>query len=127
MVAAGRLKKTAQEQEKYDALQKNEELKGFHARHAGGSAFGDADVAKSIEILEECFGKLEAALEGNTWIMGAQYTLADISWIPVHFVLVGCGYPFDTYPNITRWAASFSEKESFKEGVLKWCPDFSKV
>lgn len=122
-----KLKKTAQEQAKYDTLQKNEELKSFHARHAGGSAFGDADVAKSIAILEECFGKLEAALEGNTWIMGDQYTLADISWIPVHFVLIGCGYPFETYPNITRWAAAFAAKESFKEGVLKWCPDFSKV
>lgn len=119
--------KTEEEQQKYDTLQTNEELKKFHSKHAGGSAFSDEDLATSKAILKDCFDKLEAALEGRTWIMGDQYTLADISWIPVHFVLVGCGYPFETYPNITRWSEAFQSKDSYKEGVLKWCADFSKV
>ena len=60
-------------------------------------------------------------------MMGDRYTLADISWIPVHFVLVGCGYPFERYPNVSRWAAAHRDRESYKDGILKWCPDFSKV
>ena len=122
-----KVKKTAEEQKKYDELQKNEELKSFHAKHAGGSAFGEDDVARSQEILGECFAKLENALEGREWIMGDQFTLADISWIPLHFVLIGCGYPFERHPNISRWAAAFRGKKSYREGILKWCPDFSKV
>lgn len=122
-----KVKKTAKEQKKYDELQKNEELKSFHAKHAGSSAFGEDDIARSQEILGECFAKLENALEGREWIMGDQFTLADISWIPLHFVLIGCGYPFERHPNISRWAAAFREKESYREGILKWCPDFSKV
>lgn len=122
-----KVKKTAEEQKKYDELQKNEELKSFHAKHAGSSAFGEDDVARSQEILGECFAKLENALEGREWIMGDQFTLADISWIPLHFVLTGCGYPFERHPNISRWAAAFRDKESYREGILKWCPDFSKV
>lgn len=122
-----KLKKTAEEQEKYDALQKNEELKSFHARHAGNSAFDEQDIANSLAILESCFTRLKATLDGRTWIMGVHFTLADISWIPLHFVLVGCGYPFEPFPNITRWAEACAEKDSFKEGILKWCPDFSKV
>lgn len=122
-----KVKKTAEEQAKYDDLQKNEELKEFHAKHAGVAAFDDTDVAKSIAILGDCFGKLEATLTGRTWIMGDQFTLADISWIPLHFVLIGCGYSFDACPNITRWAAAFEGKDSFQQGILKWCPDFSKV
>ena len=59
--------------------------------------------------------------------MGDQYTLADISWIPLHFVLKGCGYPFEQFPNIARWAKAFAEKDSFRDGVLKWCPDFAEV
>lgn len=124
---AKKLKKTEEEQAKYDALQKNKELKDFHAKHKGTSQFSDADIAKSEAILKDCFDKLEATLEGNTWIMGDQYTLADISWIPLHFVLIGCGYPFDHYPNIQRWADAFHAKASFQEGVLKWCPDFALV
>ncbi len=122
-----KVKKTAEEQAKYDALQKNEELKSFHAKHAGSDQFGDSDLAKPLEILADSFTKLETALDGQTWIMGDQYTLADISWIPVYFVLSGCGYPFDSYPNIKRWAKAFQAKESYQEGILKWCPDFAKV
>lgn len=122
-----KVKKTAEEEQKYDALQKNEELKGFHAKHKGASAFTAQDVANAREVLDDCFAKLEATLTGRAWIMGDQFTLADISWIPLHFVLAGCGYPFEDYPNISRWAASFQDRESYREGILKWCPDFSKI
>lgn len=122
-----KVKKTAEEQRKYDELQRNEELKKFHAKHAGGSAFGEEDIAKSKAMLEECFTKLENALDGRKWIMGDQFTLADISWIPLHFVLLGCGYPFEPYPNISRWASASRGRESYQEGILKWCPDFSMV
>ncbi len=122
-----KLKKTAEEQERYDALQTNEELKAFHARHAGAGAFGERDVARARETLEDCFARLDSALEGRSWIMGERFTLADISWIPLHFVLVGCGYPFRDYPNVLRWAAAHRDRESFRDGILKWCPDFSQV
>lgn len=121
------MKKTAEEQEKYDSLQKNEELKRFHSKHAGSNEFSTSDLDKAKAILGACFTKLEVTLEGRDWIMGDQFTLADISWIPLYFVLYGCGYPFEKYPNIQRWAASFEAKDSYREGVLKWCPDFSEV
>lgn len=124
---APKLKKTAEEQAKYDELQKNEELKNFHAKHAGDKEFSTSDLDKATAILGACFAKLEMTLEGRTWIMGDQFTLADISWIPLHFVLLGCGYPFEKFPNITRWANSFGKKESYQQGVLKWCPDFAEV
>ncbi len=122
-----RVKKTAEEEAKYAALQKNDELKSFHSKHSGGGAFDEADIEEPKAILAECFDRLEAALEGHDWIMGDQFSLADISWVPVHFVLKGCGYPFEAYPQINRWAAAFGKRDSFQEGVLKWCPDFSKV
>lgn len=127
MKMAKQIKKTAEEQSKYDELQKNEELKKFHSKHAGSSQFSESDVAKAKAILGACFTKLEVTLEDRDWIMGDQFTLADISWIPLYFVLFGLGYPFDDYPNIKRWAAAFEDKKSYQEGVLKWCPDFSKV
>ncbi len=122
-----KLKKSAEEQEKYDSLQKNEELKNFHAKHAGSSEFSTSDFLKAKAILGACFAKLDATLEGRDWIMGDQFTLADISWIPLYFVIFGCGYSFEDFPNIRRWAAAFDDKESYRQGVLKWCPDFSKV
>jgi GST-like protein len=122
-----KVKKTAEEEAKYNALQKNEELKSFHSKHAGGKEMNVDDLAEPKQILKASFDKLENALSGNDWIMGDQFTLADISWVPVYFVLVGCGYPFENYPNITRWADAFSARDSYKKGILEWCPDFSKV
>ena len=118
---------TAEEEAKYNELQQNEQLKSFHSKHAGGKEITADDIAEPKRILRECFDKLEHALDGNEWIMGAQFTLADISWVPVHFVLTGCGYPFDNYPNITRRADTFSKRDSYKKGILDWCVDFSKV
>jgi len=122
-----KVQKTAEEEKKYQQLQTNKELKDFHSKHAGGNAFGDKDITRSLEILEQSFTKLENTLEGRIWIMGEQFTLADISWIPLHFVLIGCGYPFEKYVNITRWADAFKEKKCYQEGIIKWCADFSKV
>ena len=122
-----KLKKTAEEQKKYDELQKNRELKQFHARHAGDKALGQSDVAKAQEILANCFAKLDKTLEDRKHILGDHFTLADISWIPLHFVLIGCGYQFERFSNITRWAKEIRDRRSFQEGILKWCPDFSKV
>jgi len=122
-----KVKKTAEEEAKYNELQKNKELKSFHSKHAGGKEIGTDDIAEPKKILKDSFDKLENALDGNDWMMGDKFTLADISWIPVHFVLVGCGYPFESYPNITRWADTFNSRDSYKKGVLNWCADFSKV
>lgn len=122
-----KVKKTEEEQKKYDELQKNEVLKEFHAKHAGADAINESDLAQPKAILEACFTKLENSLKEGEWVMGDQFTLADISWIPVHFVLIGCGYPFDNYPNITRWAQAFQDRKSYREGILEWCADFSKV
>ncbi|PSL19737.1 glutathione S-transferase family protein [Shimia abyssi] len=124
---AAKIKKTPEEQAKYDALQKNQELKDFHGKHAGDKSFSTSDFDKAKAILGACFTKLEVTLEGRDWIMGDRFSLADISWIPLYFVIVGCGFSFENYPNIRRWAAAFEARESYQQGILKWCPDFSLV
>lgn len=124
---AAKLKKTDAEQAKYDSLQKNEELKQFHAKHAGNRDFSTSDLDKAKAILGACFTKLDVTLNGRDWIMGDQFTLADISWIPLYFVLLGCGYDFGKYPNIARWAAAFESKDCYQKGIIKWCPDFARI
>lgn len=122
-----KLQKSEEEEKRYQALQKNEELKEFHSKHAGENEFKSSDLQKSEGILEDVFTKLDAALEGQPWMMGDQFSLADISWIPIHFVLIGCGYPFGRYTNIERWASEVSKRKCFQSGVLAWCADFATV
>lgn len=124
---APKLQKTQEEEQRYAALQQNDELKEFHSKHAGASAFSDDDIAASEKRLGEVHTKLNDTLSNRKWIMGENFSLADISWIPIHFVLIGCGYPYERYPHIVRWSEDVAGQESFKSGVLKWCSDFADV
>ena len=54
---AAKIKKTSEEEQKYDALQNNQELKNFHEKHKGNKQFSDEDLAKSEQILKECYGE----------------------------------------------------------------------
>lgn len=122
-----KLQKTEEEERRYQALQQNEELKEFHSKHAGASEFSAEDIASAERKLDEVFTNMRDTLTDRHWIMGESFSLADISWIPIHFVLIGCGYPFDRYPEVIRWAGNVAEQKSFKSGVLEWCPDFADV
>ncbi len=124
---APKIKKSQEEEAKYKDLQKNEELKEFHSKHAGQNTFSDDDIRRSEELLSDAFSRLEESLKDAPWIMGDQFSLADISWIPINFVLVGCGYDYSPYPNVMRWMASVQARESYRKGILNWCEDFSKV
>ena len=122
-----KLQKTEEEEQRYQSLQQNEELKEFHSKHAGASVFAAEDVEAAERRLDEVFTKLDTTFVDRRWIMGEEFSLADISWIPIHFVLIGCGYPFERYPEIVRWAESVAQQKSFKSGVLDWCSDFADV
>ena len=122
-----KLQKTDEEERRYRSLQKNEGLKEFHSKHAGAAEFTAEDIEAAERRLNEVFEKLNSTLTGRRWMMGGEFSLADISWIPIHFVLVGCGYPFERHPEVVRWAEDAADRKSFKSGVLEWCPDFASV
>jgi len=70
------------------------------------------------------FDKAEAELSQHEWLVGDQFSLADISWVPLHFTLIGVDFPFERYPHVCAWAAAIRERRSFQEGILRWCAKF---
>ena len=76
------------------------------------------------EALEEAknqfkfvFEKMECALEGNDWLCGSQFTLADIAYAPAIDRLEQCNWfeLFNNYPNILEWCAKIRERDAFKQ------------
>ncbi len=124
---SGRVKKSKEEEEEYMRLQKDPAMREFHRKFSGSGGIDPKDVAAAEAVLDNAFTKLDKALEGNEWIMGDQFTLADISWVPVYFTMDGADYPFEKHPNIVRWAKALGQKKSYQEGILKWCADFAKA
>jgi GST-like protein len=121
---AGKLRKSDEEAAQYRALQQDPELVAFHTKVASAEGLPVAEVEAAEGRLRRCFDRAEAALASHRWLVGDRYTLADIAWAPLHFTLLGAGFPFHEYPRVSAWADAVRERPSFQQGVLKWCPKF---
>jgi glutathione S-transferase len=89
----------------------------------------EADRENAEASLHDAFSRLDAHLADHPWLAGNEFSLADITWAPLHFTLERAGYAFDRYRNVTRWALAIAERPSFDAAVLQWFegppPDFS--
>jgi GST-like protein len=118
------LRKNQVEDAQYRALQRDPELLAFHAAATSGNGLPKENVNKAEETLMRLFDKVEAELSQHEWLVGDQFSLADISWVPLYFTLIGVDFPFDRYPHVSAWADAIRERPSFQEGVLRWCAKF---
>jgi len=118
------LRKNEEEDAKYRSLQCDPELLAFHAAATSGNGLPKENVDKAEQTLLRMFDKAEAELSQHEWLVGDQFSLADISWVPLHFTLIGVDFPFERYPHICAWAAAIRERRSFQEGILRWCAKF---
>lgn len=121
---AGKLRKSEEEAAQYRALQRDPELVAFHAKVASESGLAARDVDAAEERLRGFFARAQEGLEQHRWWVGDEFSLADIAWAPLHFTLLGAGFPFGDYPRVSEWADAVRERPSFQQGVLKWCPIF---
>ncbi len=79
----------------------------------------DRYVAESRRLL----GVLEQRLAGRDWVMGTEYTIADIALFPwvrnlVGFYGAGELVGFDAFPNVQRVLAAFVQRPAVARGLL---------
>jgi len=118
----GKMRQSEEQKRAYEKLQTNQELIEFHKKSSEGFSTEEAEIAG--KTLDSFFEKANEILKNQDWLVGDTFTLADITWVPLHFTLAGSGYNFDRYPAVQAWAERLREKESFKKAVLEWCPEF---
>jgi len=120
----GVFKHSSQDSEEYARLQKDPTLIEFHRKSGSAEGFSPQEVENAASILRDCFGQLEKALSQHRWLVGDTFSLADITWVPLHFTLTGANFSFEPYPRVRAWAEALRERPSFQSGVLKWCAKF---
>ena len=118
--AENKRRQTAAEFEKYRNLQTNKELLAFHTRSSSDIGFTDRDRRNAKQLLHDAFSRLDICLGEHRWLAGNDYSLADITWVPLHFTLERAGFAFDVYENVMTWALSIAARPSFKHAVVKW-------
>lgn len=119
----GKMKQSEEQKQSYEKLQTNKELIAFH-EHSSGDGFSAEEAKAAEQILDGFFTEADSILQDHQWLVGDRFSLADITWVPLHFTLIGAGYDFSRYPAVQAWADQLRERPSFQKGVLEWCPVF---
>ena len=115
-----RRRKTPAELERYHRLQTNEELLAFHARNSSIDGISAVDRSNAEYLLHEAFAKLDACLGEQRWLAGDDFTLADITWVPLHYTLERAGLLFARHANVMTWASAIAARPSFQRAVVEW-------
>lgn len=112
--------KTRDELERYRSLQTNEELLAFHARSSSEDGISEADRTTAENLLHDAFEMLNTRLRQHRWLVGDDFTLADITWVPLHYTLERAGFSFAPHEHVTTWAGNAAARPSFQKAVAQW-------
>lgn len=123
----GKMRQSEEDIAKYQALQTNKELLDFHKKNTSVDGLTQKDADRAVEVLTGIFGRAEAVLKDNDWLVENQFSLADIAWLPSYYILIRADFPCDQFPAVKAWADRFAERESYKKAVLEWWPGFAEV
>ena len=64
-----------------------------------------------------CLGVLERRLERQEYVLGDDYTIADMICWPWVLIAKAMGQPLDEFPSLTRWRAAVKERPAVRRGV----------
>ncbi|WP_369973918.1 glutathione binding-like protein, partial [Pelomonas sp. KK5] len=95
---------------------------GFFHKFAGKDFEDKRPRDRYVDEAKRLLGVLEQHLEGRAWIMGEDYTIADIATFPwirnlIGFYGAGELVGFDKFPNVARVLAAFVERPAVIRGL----------
>ena len=96
---------------------------GFFVKFAGKDFEDKRPRDRYVSEAKRLLAVLDKHLEGRAWIMGEEYTIADIAtfpWIRNLVVFYGAGdlVGFDQYGNVKRVLEAFVERPAVERGLL---------
>jgi glutathione S-transferase len=102
-------------QEQFDEQVERRTVRKHFYRHMGRSGSSADEERDAIEKLHETVARMERALEQGRWIMGEQFTLADVGLIPtiVRMSDIGLADAWDGRPRVAGWFDRMQARPSF--------------
>jgi glutathione S-transferase len=106
-------------QAEFDGLVDKRTVRKQFYQSMGRDGSSAEDEEASIEKLRETVRRMERALKTGPWIMGLQFTLADVGLIPtiVRMVDIGLGDVWETKSRVAEWYARVQERPSFQAAL----------
>ncbi len=90
-------------------------LRKHFYRRMGTKGFSPDEIEASLDQLDLTLRRMEEALAKGPWLMGAQFSLADIVVIPTIDRLddLGMAHMWDRYPGVKGWYGRLKARPSY--------------
>jgi glutathione S-transferase len=99
------------------ALAESKPLRKEFLLSMGRTGFSDEEMNKALERLRRGMERMSEALRASDgpWLMGPQFTLADIAIMPVlvRMADIGLGTLWERFPEVDRWLAALRTRPAF--------------
>lgn len=104
--------------EDFLANHKNEKLRAFMRTYCSEEGFTKEQIDAQLTVQHDRFAELDATLaDGRSWILGEDFTLADVAWAPNVHRMGLMDYPLDRHPHLSDWYARLKKRPSYRVGL----------
>jgi len=102
-------------QEEFDALVDKRTVRKHFYRNMGRDGSSEAEEQQSIERLRETVMRMDRALANGPWMVGEQFTLADVALVPtlVRMMDIGLDKVWVDRPRVVDWLERVQARPSF--------------
>ncbi|MEM7440629.1 MAG: glutathione S-transferase family protein [Pseudomonadota bacterium] len=89
--------------------------------------FGAPEAAIKIKLYDSYLKKMEKALDGQDWLVGNKFSIADIAMTPyvnrLAMMSMRGMWEGGRLPNVTRWFKAIEARPNFKKCLIDWVPE----
>ncbi len=109
--------------EEFEAAANARPLRKHFYKRMGQNGFSDEEINKAIEDMGNTVDRMERALStGGPWLMGKQYTLADICVAPLIDRMEDLGMESlweENHPHVTDWLQRMKARPAYQKAFYK--------
>lgn len=87
----------------------------------GQDGFDTAETGAALDQLQSTVARMERALEGGSWIIGEQYTIADLCLAPLFVRMqdLSMADMWAGHPNVTDWYERITARPAFRKAFYE--------
>lgn len=103
---------------------KQRPLKAAFYKKMGQNGFSDEEIAKALDDIRKTASRMDGMLEdsGGPWLLGEQFTLADICVAPLLDRMEDLGFADlweDAYPSVAQWLKRIQARAPYSEAYYE--------
>jgi len=91
------------------------------------NGFDAPGAIEKVKLYDSYLAKMEKALEGNDWLVGNTFTIADIALTPyvnrLAMMSMRGMWEGGRFSNVERWFKAIEAREHFKPCFIDWVPE----